>query len=316
MLLPNYNYARFLPAAIESILAQTLTDFELVISDDASTDDSAAILRDYAARDPRIRFTHHVRNLGMVENWNWCLQQARGDYVKFVFGDDVLVSPRALERLIALLDREPGARLAASARVLLDEHSRTTGIADELPGGFHDGPRLVARCLCLRRNLIGEPSTVLFRRVHAARGFDGAFRQIVDLELWFHLLLQGGLIYTPEPLCAFRRHSTQQTVTNHRTARPHLELLQLADRYLPLPPVQAHLPRGSLARRQMIFRQLHYTRKAVGADPEFIAAIKRLDLQLPVHWRLICWVLHRASRPFENLARKLRSLRRQASPSA
>lgn len=316
VLLPNYNYARFLPAAIESVLTQTFSDFEFILSDDASTDDSARILRDYAARDPRIRCTLHARNLGMVENWNWCLQQARGDYVKFLFGDDVLVSPAALERLVTMLDREPRARIAASARVLLDERSRTTGIADELTDGLHDGPRLIARCLGLRRNLIGEPSTVLFRRRHAARGFDGTFRQIVDLEFWFHLLLRGDLIYTHEPLCAFRRHATQQTVANHRTVRPHLELLQLADRYLSIPQVQAHLPRGSLARRQLIFRQLHYTRKAVGRDPAFVAAIARLDLQLPTHWRILCWVLHRFSRPVENLARKLRSLHRRFLVSA
>ena len=80
ILLPTYNYARFLPEAIESVLAQDWTDYELLISDDRSTDGSAAIIAAYAARDPRIRFQLQPVNLGMVANWNWCLSQARGEY--------------------------------------------------------------------------------------------------------------------------------------------------------------------------------------------------------------------------------------------
>jgi len=66
VLVPTYNYARFLPEAIESILAQEFTDYELIVSDDASTDDSADIIRPYAARDSRIRAEFHPANLGMV----------------------------------------------------------------------------------------------------------------------------------------------------------------------------------------------------------------------------------------------------------
>ena len=98
VLVPTYNYARYLPQTIESILRQTHSNFELLISDDASTDGSAEIIRHYADRDSRIRFMIHPTNLGMVANWNWCLQQARGDYVKFVFGDDLLTRVRQFKK--------------------------------------------------------------------------------------------------------------------------------------------------------------------------------------------------------------------------
>src|SRR5471032_2980636 len=99
VLIPTYNYARFLPEAIESILAQDFQDFELLISDDCSTDNSAEVIARYAAQDKRIRFQIHSANLGMVQNWNWCLSQARGEFIKYVFGDDKLASPTAITQM-------------------------------------------------------------------------------------------------------------------------------------------------------------------------------------------------------------------------
>ena len=72
------------------------------------------------ARDPRIRFTVNSPNLGMVNNWNFCLEQARGEYVKYSLGDDKLCHPQTLGKMAALLERHPSATLAASARVILD----------------------------------------------------------------------------------------------------------------------------------------------------------------------------------------------------
>jgi glycosyltransferase involved in cell wall biosynthesis len=212
ILLPTYNYARFLPEAIESVLAQDWTDYELLISDDRSTDGSAAIIAAYAARDPRIRFQLQPVNLGMVANWNWCLSQARGEYVKFLFGDDRLESPRALRALRDALAHHPSASLAASARSILNAESALVGLWDEFrEAGLHPGPAVVQRCLRETRNLIGEPSVTLFRRRDAARGFDPRYRQLVDLEFWFHLLEQGDFVYLPDPLCSFRRHTAQQS---------------------------------------------------------------------------------------------------------
>ena len=87
----SFNYGRFLPAAIESVLSQTFTDFELLVVDDCSTDDSFAIAQRYAAGDRRIVARRHERNLGMVRNRNACLALARGDYVKFLHADDFLI---------------------------------------------------------------------------------------------------------------------------------------------------------------------------------------------------------------------------------
>ena len=305
VLMPTFNYGRFLPEALESVLAQDCDDWELLVSDDASADDTAEVLRRYAAADPRIRLVIQSANLGLAANWNWCLAHARGRYVKFLFGDDVLAAPGALSRLAGLLDAHPDARLAASARLLLDRDSRITGEWAPLAPGLHSGPHTVVRCLRTRRNLIGEPSAVMFRRADAARGFDAAFRQLIDLEFWCHLLLDGNLAYTDAPLAGFRRHGRQQTAVNHRLHRPELEAVALLHRYAGAPGLAAALPPGGLAHRRVQYEQFHYARKLAARDPVAAVEAARLRRELPAFWRLVLGAAHRAGRPFEHLARRV-----------
>lgn len=297
VLVPSYNYARFLPQTIESILAQDHESFEILIRDDASPDHSAEIIRHYAERSPKIRYHLHANNQGMVANWNWCLAHARGEYVKFCFGDDLLATTDALSRYAAMLDEHPGAALAGSARLLIDDNSQITGLWDDHPAGIHDGPESVARCLSSRKNLIGEPTSVMFRRASAARGFDTSLRQIVDLEMWCHLLLGGQLVYTSKPLCCFRRHPAQQSAVNKQNRVGERELLLLMDRYVDHPAIQRSVRPGSFAHRQLLFRHSYYAQKAARA---LVAG------RLPAHWFWICWFLHKITRPGKNLRRKLR----------
>src|ERR1019366_10452478 len=124
-------------------------------------------------------------------------------------------SREAWGKLLQLLETNASVALAASARYLVGEYSEALETWDDFcKPGVHNGAEVIARCLAEDRNLIGEPSAVLFRRRDGARGFDLRYRQIVDLEMWFHLLEKGGLAYTREPLCAFRCHPLQQTERN------------------------------------------------------------------------------------------------------
>src|SRR4051812_32835970 len=91
----SFNYGRFLPEAIESVIRQSLQDFELVIADDCSTDNSVEIAQSYARKDNRIRVEVALANRGMVKNRNACLALARGDYVKWLHADDFLCSTDA-----------------------------------------------------------------------------------------------------------------------------------------------------------------------------------------------------------------------------
>lgn len=104
--LPVYNGARYLATALDSLLAQTYTDFELIISDNASTDDTEAIARAYAARDGRIRYYRNDRNLGGSANFNRVLELARGEYFRSAAHDDTC-APEYLAKCVAALDHDP-----------------------------------------------------------------------------------------------------------------------------------------------------------------------------------------------------------------
>jgi glycosyltransferase involved in cell wall biosynthesis len=231
--IPTYNYGQYLPETLDSILAQSFADFEVVVVDDHSSDNTRAILESYASKDSRIRFSVNPVNLGMVQNWNHCLSLARGEYVKFVFGDDLLASKETLQRMVALLDSDASISLVASARNFIDESSAVMKVESHFRrSGVLPGADVINYCLIGQGNLIGEPSVVMFRREQAKRGFLPSYRQIVDLEMWFHLLEQGTFGYIAAPLCSFRIHREQQTQKNKESAADLNDVFYLFQEYL------------------------------------------------------------------------------------
>jgi glycosyltransferase involved in cell wall biosynthesis len=173
------------------------------------------IIKDYAKKDRRITLKVNERNLGQGRNLNLCLQYAKGDYIKFVFSDDLLVSEDALKKMVAVLDDNDEIALVASARYIIDSQSNIVNLWSEYRGkiGFR-GTQIIQDCLFEQKNRIGEPTVVLFRKKHSSRGFDVRYKQAIDLEMWFHLLEQGNFAYINEPLCAFRVHGQQVTSIN------------------------------------------------------------------------------------------------------
>jgi len=229
----SFNYGRFLPEAIESVLGQSFQNFEVIISDDCSTDDSFAIARLYAEKDDRITARQNACNLGMVKNRNAGLALARGEYIKTLHADDFLCSPEALSKMVAALESNPAVSLVASARRIVNEKS----VPIETWSCFEQrrpiaGVTVINRCLFEQRNLIGGPSAVMFRRKLATRGFSEDFFVMADLEMWFYLLEQGCFFYLEEPLCAFRQHGRQQTEKDRSALAPALENHELLRRYL------------------------------------------------------------------------------------
>ena len=119
--LPVYNGERYLPLAVDSLLRQTFTDFELIISDNASTDATEQICRDYAARDGRVRYVRQSSNVGMVRNFNLLVALARAPLFKWASADD-LVAPDLLERCVPIIQSDPSVVLV---------HSRTQYIGED-----------------------------------------------------------------------------------------------------------------------------------------------------------------------------------------
>src|SRR5438132_9057879 len=183
--IPAYRGAAHIGEAIESVLAQSFADFELVVIDDASPDETAALVARY--RDPRIRLLRNERNAGVQANWNRCLELARGRYFKLLPQDD-LIAPDCLAREVEVLDADRGEHLAlvCCARCIIDGRSRTV-MTRGYPGRARGA--IAARTVlrnCIRRgaNLMGEPGGVLLRTALARRvgGFDASIGNVTDLD--------------------------------------------------------------------------------------------------------------------------------------
>ena len=213
VLIPCYQQARFLAEALDSVLCQDFHDLEVIASDDASPDNTFPILQDYAQRDSRIRIFRQTTNLGMVENWNFCLREARGEAVKLMGGDDRLDHPDCLSRQWQSL-QIPGVALAASARTIINESSIKIKSLVNLPSGVFSRDEIIPKILEHQDNLIGEPVCCLFRRSDAVRGFSDSIKQNTDIEMWLHLLKRGGLAYDSDLLVEFRHHLNQASQQN------------------------------------------------------------------------------------------------------
>jgi glycosyltransferase involved in cell wall biosynthesis len=294
VLIPVFNGESFLAECLESILAQDLGDYELLISDDGSTDGSAALIQRYAARDSRIRWWRNPRNLGIGGNFNACLKAARGEFLKYVLQDDKLLRPSALRQMVTTLENDPSVSLVASASQLIDAQSRPIQARNSFgQSGVREGKEIIVHCLKENANVIGEPSLALFRKSQAARGFDDQLKQLLDLEMWFHLLEQGRFAFIAEPLCAFRQHPAQFTEVNRRSGASDDEDLTLMERYYTKPWMRDFIT------PQAIFTQVYYLRKRGKEKPAAVAAAMARDLSPPTY--ALCWLRHKVTRPFRNL---------------
>lgn len=301
ILIPTYNYARYLPEAIESILAQDFSDFELIIADDASSDNTVEICEAYANRDARIRFFRHEKNLGLVENFNWCLRQACGKYIKYMLADDKFAKPYALRMLVEAIERRSNISLVTSARSLMNEASNITGVWNPLGPKplLFSGKKLIRKCLTRNINLIGEPTAVLFKKQDASRGFDKEYRQLVDLEMWIHLLLIGDLIYLPDSLCCFRQHSEQQTAKNKISNLHEFEYLKICFQHAKIIPKYFNFKR--------IYRM---RKKGLESDSTF----KHYNTTINKSEYITFLIWYRLTRPFYKLKKWIvKPLKRKAS---
>jgi glycosyltransferase involved in cell wall biosynthesis len=242
---PNYNHGRFLRARLDSVLAQTYRDFEVVFLDDASTDDSLRVFDDYRAN-PRLRTFFNDVNSGCVfKHWNKGVREARGDYVWFAESDDV-AHPRFLETLVPLLDRNPQVGLAFANSHVIDARGRILGGLDSATRPLHptrwdadyinDG-REECRWYLAQINTIPNASAVLFRKELYERvgpANDGMML-MGDWEMWVKLLLVSDVAYVAEPLNHFRRaHPASVRLRSRKHAGQLLEYLQIVQLVLPL----------------------------------------------------------------------------------
>jgi len=307
--IPTYNYADFLPMAVESVLGQNFTDFELIIQDDCSTDETVEVVRKYLA-DERVAFEVNDHNLGLAGNWNRCLAKAKGEYIKFVFADDLLASPDALGKMVSVLDATPRVSLVASARNIINADSRLVRVLCEWKKSFSaEGTEVIRSCLLRQANLVGEPTVVMFRRRDAERGFNAEYDQMIDLEMWFYLLEKGSFVFLDEPLASFRIHPRQKTAENARNLLHFDEFFRLLEEYLNRPYIEMADPIKYYLKIDMVY-QFWKSRKKGLVDRK--TAIERIGARFPVKEFFFVLPFYKTVKPlvklFKKVSRKLAPL--------
>jgi glycosyltransferase involved in cell wall biosynthesis len=217
-----YNNASHLPEALESLLAQTYADFDLVLLDDASTDGTEGVARAYVERDPRIRYYRHEARRAMIATWRDVVDRAAADcptatYFAWVSDHDRW-HPRWLERLVRELDADEGAVLAYPVTRLMSD----AGVElDKIPRRFDtaDCPDLQSRWRRFCSNAIGHGDMVYgLMRLSALRRA-GVFREVLrpDRLLMAELTLQGRIRQVPETLW-FRRQSSDASIARQQSS--------------------------------------------------------------------------------------------------
>jgi glycosyltransferase involved in cell wall biosynthesis len=227
---PTYNGAAYLAECIGSILTQSFSDYEVVVCDDQSSDDTLGLARELAKGDERFRFISNPNRLGLVQNWNNCVAQARGEWIKFVFQDDVIF-PSCIESLLAACEKHVKV-FGFCERDFIFEEGIPREICnwfiehnDELHRKYWTRP-VITPAEAIRAavrepeyNMVGEPTVTLIKRsVFEEIGcFDEEFIQFCDAEFWFRVITAYGAAFVPKRLAAFRVHPRAASARNHET---------------------------------------------------------------------------------------------------
>ncbi len=249
VIIPTYNRRDLVQLTIDSALAQTFTDSEIIVVDDGSTDNTGEMLR--ARYDSQIRYEYQT-NQGESAARNRALQLAQGEYIALLDSDD-LWFPDKIEKEVRRLDAEPQAGLVFCEAWLIDAAGERLADRPEGQGVTPDDLSLEKMVFV---NQIGGPSTTLIRRstLDAVGGFDSEIRFGEDWDVWLQMLVRCyHVAYLPEPLTCIRRHRGTQCYypnagRNLQRRNEHLRLLEKAFDQWP-GPVPDRLREHALARQ-------------------------------------------------------------------
>jgi glycosyltransferase involved in cell wall biosynthesis len=230
--MPVHDAGALLPRALDSLLAQTYRDFELIISDNASSDDTPAICRDYARRDPRIRYIRQAENIGPIANFNYVFGISTGEYFKWAAHDDIH-GPRFVEMGVRALDADRSAILFSPGTILMnaDETPFAAGAGEGIlvdvrghawhwpakrdPGLASDDPAERFAAVLLSINLCFEIFGLMRSATLRRTGLLGSFWGS-DKVLLAELSLLGRYSTDETPLFFWRHHPSQSMSQSYR----------------------------------------------------------------------------------------------------
>ena len=221
--MPVFNGEGYVHLAIQSVLDQTHSDFELLIVDNCSTDGTLDVVKTFS--DPRIRLHVNSTNLGMVGNWNRSVELATGEYIKFLSHDDLLDATCLEEQITGFLNhKQENIGIVTCKKRVINEGGKKV-----MPGfGLRGQSRLISGRVAIRksirsgRNIIGEPSVVLINTsvLKSSGPFElPAFTP--DIKMWFKILQKNNLYFINKTLASYRisEQSTSSSVSKSQGAQ-------------------------------------------------------------------------------------------------
>lgn len=233
IIVATYNRADFIAAAIDSALKQAYQDWELLVLDDGSTDDTENIVAAFSMKDGRIRFIRQEKNVGIARNRNRGLEESKGEYIAMLDSDDVWLDEKKLEKQVAFLEAHPECAVVGTNVAIIDKDGHRTGSFE-----FETKDKAI-RAKMLRRNQFAQ-SSLLYRKSAALEAgmYDPTYAIADDYDLWLKIGKKGGFANLPDYTTGYRVHGAGITkekkfkaanehmaiIKKHRASYPHFAL--------------------------------------------------------------------------------------------
>lgn len=212
IVIPAYNNENTIIATLESIRNQSYKNIEIIIIDDNSKDKTLQLVTEQQKKDNRIKIYHNSTNLGMIGNWNKCIQMSNGEFVKLVCADDLL-DKNEIEKETGVMILNPSVNLVESDTRLIDINGKKTGSFKRYhKAGLVKGKK-IARTSIIWNNFFGAPVNNLIRKsvLDKTGYFDEQFTYILDFDMWMKIACTGDVYIIHELLNSFRIRNDSNT---------------------------------------------------------------------------------------------------------
>jgi len=249
VVIPTYNAARYVEAAVDSVLGQTFRDVEVLVVDDGSTDETEPVLAGYGNA---IRYLRQ-ENGGVSAARNRGIQESKGRYVAFLDADDMWF-PEKLARQIAALESSRQHRACSSAHLVCTESLTPLAVQRSVRSDS------TLEDLLLRGNVVGTPSSVLCDRslFSISGSFDLSLSQCADWDMWVRLATITEFLYLNEPLVAYRQHGSNMSADPALLERDSVRVLEKGFELPSLPHVVRRARRVAFARNYMVLAGTYF----------------------------------------------------------
>jgi hypothetical protein len=233
IIVPSYNYARYLEACVNSVLSQEGVDVDVLVLDDHSIDETPDICRKLAAQDPRVRYVRHNSNMGHIATYNEGLGNCRGKYLLLLSADDLL-TPGSLSRATSLMEREPGIGFTFGNVIDLQPDGsviRSYPLGKSGQGLSHrtfTGPEFIR--LTGATNIVPTPTAVVRSSLQQkVGGYNPTLTHTGDMEMWLRLASHASVGFINSEQGIYRRHSSNMSLAYTAESRlPDLRQRKMA----------------------------------------------------------------------------------------